>query len=233
MHKKNTLWKLIIFLFCASNVSLLCAKPIDHDPELWSVVKQSGYQKSLDALYTLQFHVRLEAEDPYFDTAILRGGLGKAVNPRLNFWLGYDFIPFTQDNPTRIEYEHRPWQQLIFQVPTESTPYITLRTRLEERYQPDESGIALRLRQRATLTFKEITKKSFTPIAYEEVFFNPNNPDWVSTRTLSQNRVFLGGNLPWTRKRIVEMGYVNQYQARNGSANQMNHIFSVSVKLLP
>ena len=90
----------------------------------------------------------------------------------------------------------------------------------------------MRFRQRVTVKSNNNVRGHIYPLAYDEVFVNLNRVDWVDTKTFNQNRVFLGGEIPFDNIQI-QIGYINQFILQRQPENQMNHILWLALQFAP
>jgi len=157
---------------------------------------------------------------------LIRPALGYTVNKRLSLWLGYDMNQTLSDS---AKIRQTIWQQS--QLKMIETPAIDLlaRTRVEERFPAVNPGIAYRLRERAAITFKQLNK-SLYPLIYDEVFVNVNHPAWVSIKTLSQNRVFLGAKIPVNGQVAIIVGYLDSSHYNTGTTVR-EHLLSTELEI--
>ncbi len=153
---------------------------------------------------------------------------------RLDFSNGYRFTPFVSlwggftwispnDGTAQI---YRPWQQLTWAL-LEKNPIMLFqtRTRLEELKKEGQPEWSLKVRERWRVAFPDRIAH-FTPVIYDEVFFNANQPSWVTSGIVDQNRAFIGFDTPPWKKTFVEIGYLNQYLFTE-PVNRMAHVILV------
>ncbi len=152
---------------------------------------------------------------------------GYRFTPLISAWSGFTWISPNNGNPQI----YRPWQQLIWEL-FDKNPIILFqtRTRLEELKQEGQPVWLLRVRERWRIAFPEKLPHKLTPVIYDEVFFNINQPSWVSTKIIDQNRFFVGIDTPPLKKTFIEIGYINQY-IFTVPINHMAHILSVSLMI--
>lgn len=145
----------------------------------------------------------------------------------VSFWSGYTWISPNDGSPQI----YRPWQQVVWEL-LDKNPIMVFqtRTRLEELKQQGQPQWLLRGRERWRVAFPERLPRKFTPVIYDEVFFNFNQPSWVNPGFLDQNRVFVGVDSPPWKNSFVEIGYINQYRFIT-PVNHLAHILSVSLMI--
>ena len=146
-------------------------------------------------------------------------GLGYKIKPNLSLWLGYTWI-IENANVTQ---QHRIWNQVLWNILNNDQIHLTSRTRLEERKDIYEPQWSVRFRQRLQLTWPKKIFNTYTPIIYDELFLNFNNPSWVNNQLVNQNRIFIGISIPLWKKIDMQVGYLNQFQFLNPE-NRMSHI---------
>lgn len=153
------------------------------------------------------------------------GAAGFRVTPLISFWGGFTWISPNQDNSPGT---YRPWQQVIWELESKNPVMVFQnRTRLEELKQTDQPEWLWRVRERWRLAFPGLLGKKFTPVIYDEVFFNINEPAWINAGVLDQNRAFIGIDTPPWKNTFVEFGYINQYRYIT-PVNHMAHIALVT-----
>lgn len=151
--------------------------------------------------------------DTYFENRNLEtrldGSIGYKLTPLISLWNGFTWISPNRDQLPLI---YRPWQQVTWEIFKKNRVVMfQTRTRLEELKQEYESQWALRLRERWRIALPQRLPHKFTPVVYDEIFFNLTRPAWLDTGTLDQNWFFAGVDTPTWHKTFVEMGYLNQY----------------------
>lgn len=165
-----------------------------------------------------------------FDQTIVNGGVGYRYQPDLSFWLGntWAIINDPIDGPDQ---EGRTWQQINWSIFNNNSFSLLSRTRLEERKDFDEPQLAFRLRERVTLNIPlQNLKKGYAFITFDEVFFNLNHPEWVANQTISQNRSFVGIEIPTSKRTSIDIGYLNQLLISSGFY-QMNHFLYLNLNV--
>lgn len=173
-------------------------------------------------------HARFFEGSDGFETGILRPGLGYDLNPDTTAWMGYAWI--RNDPPAGGFDEHRIWQQLTWGKRYDwGIPFS--RTRLEQRFDERGSDVGWRLRQFVRWTRPVASGSRLGWRVWDEAFLDLNDTDWGQDVGLNQNRAFSG--LGWTLDRsgrhTLEVGYLNQYLARDGADDASNHILAVTL----
>jgi hypothetical protein len=166
-------------------------------------------------------------------TVLVRPGISWRVVPDIFLTLGYAWTPSwargEEWGALELTDEHRIWQQYLY-APSMPAHGLSgqLRLRVEERMRsvgPFEVGVRVRLFARVQAAVDR--DKTVFVIAWDEVFLALNETGW-QTAGFDQNRFFFG--LGWQAipsQLRFELGYVNQWLARNG-ADPVNHIAMLS-----
>lgn len=215
---------LVILLLCYSHLvySITIQKP-----KYWGSLNVNGNLfKNQKALYYLNLQGRIDGQESQFEQSIFVGGVGYQWLPHLSLWLGYQRNSYNQIG--RSEPQNAVWEQAIWKIINNNCINLTSRTRLEQREQVDQSQWVSRLRERITLKLPQKINKDLTPAIYDEIFINLNNPTWVNSRSINENRFFMGVDIPTSKKSYLEVGYLNQYRWLLTS-NNINHILSISL----
>lgn len=194
---------------------------------LWSGLDLTGPVFNLSNWeYDLNVQARYNFTDNQYQSTQSEAGLAYKPTTNLSLWLGYTNLIHNADETQ----QHRIWEQALWNITNNNSIRLTSRTRLEERTDIHESQWSTRLRQRLQFAFPKKILNTYTPIIYDELFFNLNNPTWVNNQLLDQNRIFIGLGIPLWKKINVQVGYLNQYQIRNPE-NKMNHILYANLNI--
>jgi hypothetical protein len=68
-------------------------------------------------------------------------------------------------------------------------------------------------------------------VALDEIFFNLNATRWGVADGFDQNRAFAGLGLAMNSHTRAEVGYLNQFIAREGARDRMHHVISLNLFL--
>lgn len=152
---------------------------------------------------------------------------GYKLTPLVSFWSGFTWIS-PNDGSAQI---YRPWQQIIWEL-FDKNPLLVFqtRTRLEELKQEGQPEWLWRVRERWRVAFPAMLAHEITPVVYDEIFFNLNQPVWIRTDVVDQNRFFVGVDLPPIKNTFLEIGYINQYIWIT-PVNHIAHIISASLMI--
>lgn len=211
---------------------LLIALPIhaaQNRAGFWSLL--SLYGDIGPYLFNIQPQVRLYENGGAIDQFLTDAGIGYHFSPTWQGWLGASYLINDQDTLVNIR-EARLWEELNWQHPIGSSSNLFMaRTRLEQRKAAGYTQIANRIRQRVLFFFPYDDKLGF--IGSEALFVNLNQVPWVITKTLDQNRLYLGLEHKTTRQIRLGFGYLNQ--SIFSTPVQSFHIAQVSIfwKLSP
>ncbi len=206
------------------------------DFNTWTGIEMIGGLSSTNPnlKYKLFAQGRFGDNSTRFTQALIRPGLGYAINEKVTAWLGYDWVPTSRPLALKHPFnDHRIWQQLSLRD-NYSFGTVISRTRLEQRFFdiPGSSDVAYRYRQ----MFKLLTPMHFVSpkvsfVIWNEIFVDLNSMDAGIRSGLNQNWAFAGIGYRLNKKTTIEMGYLNQFINRSKSPrpDQMNHVLSVTM----
>lgn len=176
--------------------------------------------------YIAQAQLRTLDKNNSYEMSYLQGGLGYRPHPGLSSWIGYQWNSF---NPIfNLGRENRIFEQVLWEIWNDSFFALRTRTRLEQRNRMHNPEWSNRLREKISFYFPQI-KNRYTPLIYDELFFNLTKPDWVSSSTLEQNRAFIGMDISLSKKVFLELGYLQQ--SFYGLQQRTNHILYISINI--
>ncbi|CAH1195783.1 conserved exported hypothetical protein [Candidatus Nitrotoga sp. BS] len=232
LTKINTLLALTISsLFVSGPVN--AAKDIN-DTQTWGTATATGSLASFHPAltnfkYWAEIQGRFGDDTSRFSQAIIRSGIGYALNNTTSAWVGYAFVPTAAPFSKITFNERRVWQQLLWNDKL-SFGTASSRSRLEERLVPRlGDDTALRFRQMFKISVPLIAAPSYSIVASDEYFLNLNNVDWGPRKGFDQNRAFIGVGYNLSSKIKTEIGYMNQYINRPlTSINRNDHILSIN-----
>jgi hypothetical protein len=221
---------LIVFIFLAV---IRPAIALEENEKLWVGV---NVRKPLSAdqkwLYSLFTQSRLINKSHPWQSTLFEGGVGYSLFKDKSIWIGYRW---SAHNPNNGFYQgNRLWQQLSWIISDKNLIKFFSRTRLEQTMYSDQSQLSFRLRELISVEFKNEVATKFSPLVYDEVFFQLNKTNYTSHQLVSENRLFLGVRLPTSADTFWEIGYINQYQFSTplNNQNQMNHIASFTYNFI-
>lgn len=214
--------KKILFVFLSILVTPVYATDTEHFFREWSKIDVTGPYSTdwSDFRYEAFFENRNQETRLDFSS-------GYRFTPLVSLWGGFTWISPNDGSPQI----YRPWEQVVWELfEKKSDVLFQTRTRLEQLKQEFQPEWLWRVRERWRLALPGKLPGQWTPVLYDEVFFNINQPSWISTRTIDQNRVFVGVDTkPW-KNSFIEFGYLNQY-IFSEPTNRVAHIFSISLMI--
>ncbi|MEZ5293890.1 MAG: DUF2490 domain-containing protein [Vicinamibacterales bacterium] len=123
--------------------------------------------------------------------------------------------------------EHRFVQQYLWNRGGAGR-WLSLKTRVEERYVTGQDSMALRVRQQVRITWSLPSRQGLRAVAAEELFVRANSTK-LGSRGFDSNRVFLGVARPLTSRSSLEVGYVNiVWRSASGDARR-SHVMSATL----
>lgn len=225
--KKYAHFLFIIFLSYIMLVSPSFS--MEHYTKLWLTnVSTLSFTSNPKLKYYLEPQLRLIDNHNKFNEVFFLTGIGYQVTPTILLLTGPGWI-LTETTQDQMEHEFRLWEQMNWQ-PISPTQYsIISRSRLEERKQTNNPGIAIRFRERLWVRIPIKHSNAYSLSLFDEVFMNLNHPAWVSPDFMSQNRAFIGIGKQLSPTAILDIGYLNQYIM--SQQNQINHVALVSLTI--
>jgi hypothetical protein len=173
-------------------------------------------------------------------TGIVRPGITYYAHDRLRFTAGYAYINFypADDHPGVSQPEHRPWQQMYWQVQGKRSRLVNT-IRLEERYRrkiknADEldEGYNFNFRARYnTLLLLPLSRNAFAANTLsfsinDEIMLNFGKK--VVNNYFDQNRLLVGFAYHVTAHDYLQFGYMNLFQQlAAGNQYRMFHVARV------
>ena len=179
--------------------------------KLWGAVTYFGHYNAL--LYTIEPQIRLIDRTDIYEQFLLNAGIGTAIKPRWQLWLGQTYVNYAESNDiaedvsSALTNEYRIWEQAMWQRPFFDA--LASRTRLEQRHAFQNSAWAVRFRERVYGSIP--LNKTLSLTLSDEFFLNLNSVSWVTTNTLDQNRFFVGFFYNFTPTVGMNITYMNQF----------------------
>lgn len=229
--KRNKAWRPTVALFII--LMAICPTVMartNYNSGYWNELFINGsFDDAKKYHYFLQSSLRLRLNaSPLYHQGLVRGALGYSFDPAISGWLGTGHVA-TRVNDA-LKQEQRLFQQLLWVMKNSQLLKLESRTRLEERYLINDSNqLSWRLRQFFQASLPPFTKR-IRPLVYDEVFININNPEWVSSKTIAQNWVFIGINIRASKTSSIITGYLNQYITTQPNP-QLNNIAYLALSL--
>lgn len=225
--------KIIPILFLIANLffySVMSYASLKSNTQYWTAFNINGTLPTYsNILYSAGYQGNTNARTNDYERSRLFGAWGYQYRPRLSFWLGYQW-----NSPNFVSGTHstnRTWEQANWLITQNNHVNILSRTRFEQIMMDEQLSTSLRLRERMTLRLPNLINYYLTPMLYDEIFLNFNNPTWINnTQLFAQNRIFLGMNIQIVKNSNVEIGYISQFIWRN-TGNNINHILWIAYDL--
>lgn len=205
----------ILLMFCSN------AKAENYTKQWTTDVIIGSLPESEKFKYYIETQLRLIDDHYVFNQAFLLTGLGYQLAPTVIAFMGPGLV-VTKNTQGDTYNEFRLWEQLNWLAINNTSIRLDSRTRAEEKFRSNESQVALQLRQRLWMRIPISHSKQYYFSTFDEVFFNLNNPVWVSPRFFEQNRIFVGLGKQLTQNTLVDFGYLNQLQL--GPPRQMSNV---------
>lgn len=194
----------------------------------WGEINLSGQFLNLNNVeYLLDEQPRYNFNPDKFETNISKAGLGYKINPHLVFWFGYQYS--SENLASGTAPENRIWEMLSWDFINQKNFTVNCQSKLEQRFLNGQSQSSERFREKLTFNLPNYILNKYTPVFWNEIFVNITRPVWVNTRVIDQNRAFLGADIPTSKQTYLEVGYLNQYQFEETTANKMNNIMYIGL----
>lgn len=198
------------------------------DEQVWLNLTAMG-PVSGDLIYFAEIQPRFGNGASRADQALLRGAVGWKLSPKLSVYQGYAHIVLPSQGGRDVN-EERSFQQISWTIAKPWDGELSSRTRLEQRWRSDGSGMGWRLRE--ILRYEKPLKlgsQAVNALVYAEGFAALNSTDWGQRAGFDQSRSFVGAEVKLMGKSAAEIGYLNQLiNQRSGNA-RMNHVASITL----
>jgi hypothetical protein len=218
--------KFLLVLFCLPQLIIAQAR----QSQLWldiSINDDIAQHEHFD--YSLEIQSRFIDQKGY-EISTISGALGYRQTDNFSFWLGYEWLSSNvlSDTP----HADRIWEQMIW-IPYENNDLaIRTRTLFEQTHLAHEAQWNNRLREKISFYFPDKFFK-MTPLIYNEIFINLNNPTWLDgADTIEANDIFIGLDIPVSKTAFIEMGYIQQFLF-NETGNTSNPVLYVGINFNP
>lgn len=233
----NTYLTIALLLMCSFAIA---QKKVTSGQQIWGAYNSQFRLSDHWGLWG-DFHLRTKEDfTKDFLQSIVRLGLTYYVKDNTKLTAGYAYVNhFPADNHADISQpEHRPWQQIQWQV-NSSKLRLMHWLRLEERFRHkikdnDELAPGYSFNYRTRYNFLLMTplgKKAFAPkslsfVANDEVHINFGKQ--IIYNTFDQNRFFLGLAYHTNKHDNLQFGYMNVFQQlAAGNSYRSNHVIRV------
>lgn len=200
--------------------------------KLWELVTYSGEYKQF--LYQIEPQIRLINRNDAYEQFLINVSGGVNVTPKLQLWLGQSYAntgtgnAVSEDIAPNSLNEYRNWQQ-FFWTNAYHANIIALRSRLEERYSFENAPWAMRLRERGYWTIPFTERQSL--VLSDELFLNLKLVPWITTKTLDQNRAYIGILENLTPDTSFVISYMNQYIFKRIPENNHAIVLNIFIKI--
>lgn len=220
----------IIILFATGYAqSSAYANNLKENTKIWTSIK-SVVPISANKRWSYFIEPQLRfIDDKYkFNQINLYLGLKYQTSDDLSLWAGI-YRRYEQKPNGSTENQYRLWQQAVWQVIGNEQMKLSSRTRLEERKNTQYSQLSYRLREKLGIKSPISNWSQHYLVISDEVFFQLNRPQWVSNRFFSENRAFIGFDIPINNKYSYVIGYLNEFQFKN--PNEMSNILYLQLNM--
>ncbi|WP_028372955.1 DUF2490 domain-containing protein [Legionella lansingensis] len=184
--------------------------------------------------YQLEPQLRLIERANIFDQFLGNFGAGYQFSPQWLITLGITSVTTAQTLGTDITqtsgsniHEMRLWAQTTY-TPKQNPKWV-MRSRLEQRKLQNFNQLGYRLRER--LTFKQPITESISLVISDELFFNLNQTDWITTDTIDQNRIQISIDQKASNILLVGAGYMYQFICSHPRQNYNVAVFYARLTL--
>lgn len=174
----------------------------------------------------LDTNTRLYDNASHYGHFQVRGLIGWKPSDTGMLGVGYSYV-WSRDVGAEPVREHRIFQQANYRFLKLGKAELVGRTRLEQRFFSDESGVSVRVRQQVRLNVPLKGPDGLKGIVYTEGLAMLSTPAEDRGEGINQFRSFAGLGIPLTDTLSMEAGYLNQSIVKG--ADRMNHILSLGL----
>ena len=198
----------------------------DEDSQAW-VAANATIGVSKDIVVWLEGQARFTDNVGNLGQVLIRPGLGLKLGPNTTAYVGYAYVHTDPPGPAKSN-EHRAWQQLSFRIAGNGKGLtVTGRSRLEQRWVEGANDMGWRYRQQLRLTAPIGGK--VRGVAWSEAFVALDDTSWGQRSGIDRWRNFVGIAVPASKAVTIEPGYLNQYVVRQGAADRIHHVASITL----
>lgn len=175
--------------------------------------------------------MRFNNHENYYEETNMQAGLGYRPNQKISYWLGYTWGSHTpQSNGERV---NGLWEQLVWEFYKNNWITMRTRTRFDQNREMHEPEWANVFRNKLSFYFPNKLCTQCTPLVYDEIFVKLNDPEWTAgERTVKENRLFVGIDVPMGKKAFWEIGYLQRANF-NVTENELDHILYIGLNINP
>lgn len=198
------------------------------DEQVWLNLTAMG-PVSGDLIYFAEIQPRFGNGASRADQTLLRGAVGWKLSPQLSVYQGYAHIVLPAQGGRDVN-EERSFQQISWTIGKPWDGELSSRTRLEQRWRSDGSGMGWRLRE--MLRYEKPLKpdrQAVNALVYAEGFAALNSTDWGQRAGFDQLRSFIGAEVKLMGKSTAEIGYLNQLINQRSGNERMHHVASITL----
>lgn len=214
-------------LACTAVVASPAFAETAHDEQAWVNLTAIG-SVSGDLVYFAEVQPRF-GNGARLDQLLLRGAVGSKLSPSVTLYQGYAHVVSAIEGGRDLN-EERSFQQLSIALGKPLGGELSSRTRLEQRWRSNGSGMGWRLRE--MLRYEHPLKAgsdAVNGLVWTEVFVALNDTDWGARSGFDQLRTFVGAEVGLPGASTVELGYLNQTINQPAGRTRMNHAASVTL----
>ena len=167
------------------------------------------------------------------DSSVLRENLlfaqlGYQTTEHISLWLGYTHDWITPSTGRSFD-ENRIYQEFRWDSDTMAGAF-TARTRLEQRFRDPGGDLGARFRQFFQLSWPVPGMQQLRLVGSEEVFVYMNDSGWGKSG-FSENRLYAGVNVRFSKQISADLGYLNQFVSKGNSSDLVNHTLFANINL--
>lgn len=198
------------------------AEAVENDFQAWTPVYLN---LAFNEKFLGWYEVQPRFSDAGVSQLLLRTAVGYRFAKNASAWFGYAWTPSIEP---QYRTENRIFQQLVMGGDF-SFGKIMSRTRLEQRWIGETSGVALRFRTLLRDQVNISDDGKWRAVVQDEIFFNLNSPTGGPQAGFNQNRFFVGLNRLVNQNLHIDFGYQMQLLNRRGpgQSDKINHILLV------
>ncbi len=171
---------------------------------------------------------RLGSDSSVLRENLLFAQLGYQTTEHISLWLGYTHDSITPSIGRSFD-ENRIYQEFRWDSDTVAGAF-TARTRFEQRFRDPGGDLGTRFRQFFQLSWPVPGMQRLRLVGSEEVFVYMNDSSWGRSG-FSENRVYAGVNVRFSKQISADLGYLNQFVSKGSSNDLLNHALFANINL--
>lgn len=212
-----------LFVFILSCLLLKALWAVQTTEKLWSAI---GLNTNVGK-FSYQFEPQLRLMDRFnvYDQLLTNLIASYRLSHHWKIALGGTYINTWRPVDPYIE-EPRLLQQVIYH--SSRFPWLTVRSRFEQRKRQESIKWNYRIRERLTVTKRITDNVNF--VSYDEFFITLNKPVWLTTNTFEQNRLMVGLERQAAKSLQVGAGYIFQYILTHPT-RQVGHVLTLYLQV--